>query len=203
MLEIAPFLALALLLSLLILAVGMRSWIQWRQTGDFGLRTKSLRPGASSAERLGGLGLLLGLALLFVAALQAFLSQQTMQPWFALQVPLGFALGLLGIGITILAQFQMGASWRIGVDPEEQTQLITHGLYQWVRNPIYSGMFLSGIGFGLLLPQVLTLIAEILIFLSVYVQVRWVEEPYLLATHGEDYADYLKKAGRFFPRLAS
>ena len=32
-------------------------------------------------------------------------------------------------------------------------------------------------------------------------QVRFVEEPYLLQAHGSAYADYAARVGRFFPRV--
>jgi protein-S-isoprenylcysteine O-methyltransferase Ste14 len=36
---------------------------------------------------------------------------------------------------------------------------------------------------------------------SIEVQVRVVEEPYLLRVHGQVYRDYLATVGRFVPRL--
>jgi protein-S-isoprenylcysteine O-methyltransferase Ste14 len=39
----------------------------------------------------------------------------------------------------------MGASWRIGVDPSERTDLVTGGAFALVRNPIFSAMLLTGI----------------------------------------------------------
>ena len=47
----------------------------------------------------------------------------------------------------------MGASWRIGVDPEERTDLVRHRLYRSVRNPIFTGMVLFAAGQALLVPD--------------------------------------------------
>ena len=46
----------------------------------------------------------------------------------------------------------MGASWRIGVDPEETTELVTGGVFGLCRNPIYTFMVIAWVGFALLVP---------------------------------------------------
>ena len=56
-------------------------------------------------------------------------------------------------------------------------------------------------GFVLLLPNALTLTSAACLFLAIELQVRAVEEPYLLRTHGEAYAAYCGRVGRFVPGL--
>ncbi len=65
----------------------------------------------------------------------------------------GIIVYAIGFLIAIIAQFQMQNDWRIGVDPEQNTNLVTRGLYQYSRNPIYVGIIISFIGFFLLLPS--------------------------------------------------
>jgi len=71
---------------------------------------------------------------------------------------------LVGMGImffalawVVIAQSQMGASWRIGVDHDEETAFIQKGLFRYSRNPIYVGMIFLVFGFFLVLPNPLTL----------------------------------------------
>ena len=113
----------------------------------------------------------------------------------------GAIITLLGIGGVLLAQTSMGNSWRIGVDESEKTQLVTGGLFAWMRNPIFSFVLLSVAGFVLLVPSLFTDLAAALTILGIELQVRIVEEPYLRVTHGPDYADYAAKVGRFVPGL--
>ncbi|MET9817324.1 MULTISPECIES: hypothetical protein [unclassified Streptomyces] len=40
----------------------------------------------------------------------------------------------------------MGASWRVGVDVGERTALITGGPFAYVRNPIFTAMAVTGLG---------------------------------------------------------
>ena len=65
------------------------------------------------------------------------------------------AAGLLvaagGLAVVVVAQAQMGASWRIGID-ERPTELVTHGLFGLTRNPIYLGMLILTVGVALVAP---------------------------------------------------
>ncbi len=72
---------------------------------------------------------------------------------------LGFVLCAMGIAGTFLAQMAMGASWRIGVDEDERTELVTAGVFRLCRNPIYTFMLIAWIGFALLVPTWLSLAA--------------------------------------------
>ena len=78
----------------------------------------------------------------------------------------------------------MGASWRIGVDPEERTELVTGGVFQLCRNPIYSFMIVAWFGFALLVPTWVAAAAGVLLITGIEIQVRLVEEPHLFRTHG-------------------
>jgi len=49
----------------------------------------------------------------------------------------GIALLLLSLGWTILAQIQMGNSWRIGIDQKQKTNLVRSGVFGVSRNPIF------------------------------------------------------------------
>ena len=43
--------------------------------------------------------------------------------------------------------------------------------------------------------------ATVVLLAAIQVQVRAVEEPYLLAVHGDAYRDYAARVGRFVPRM--
>ena len=113
----------------------------------------------------------------------------------------GAVLALAGILIIAVAQLQMGASWRIGVDRTETTALVTGGFFAIVRNPIYTGIFTFGAGLLLLVPTFVTLLGALIGRISVHAHVRFVEEPFLAELHGEAYRQYASRGGRFLPRL--
>jgi protein-S-isoprenylcysteine O-methyltransferase Ste14 len=55
----------------------------------------------------------------------------------------------------------------------------------------------------LLVPNVLSIAALLILAVALEVQVRLVEEPYLHATHGSEYARYQSSFGRFLPGLGT
>ena len=112
-------------------------------------------------------------------------------------------LGLCAVGIagTFLAQMAMGASWRIGVDEEERTELVTGGLFSLCRNPIYTFMLVAWIGFALLVPTWLAIASIPATILGLEIQVRLVEEPYLIRAHGDPYLAWASRVGRFVPGI--
>jgi protein-S-isoprenylcysteine O-methyltransferase Ste14 len=112
---------------------------------------------------------------------------------------LGVALLAAGIAITVKAQLDMGASWRIGVNRSERTALATDGLYRHTRNPIYSGMLLAWLGEAALVPNAVSLAGLLVTFVAVELFVRRIEEPHLLNVHGEAYRAYARSVGRFVP----
>ena len=99
--------------------------------------------------------------------------------------------------ITYRSQLDLGASWRIGVDERERTDLITSGTFSLVRNPIFSGMAAAAIGTAVAVPSPLSWVAAV----ALEIQVRTVKEPHLLRTHGQAYRAYASRTGRFVPAV--
>ena len=92
----------------------------------------------------------------------------------------------------------MGASWRIGVDPDEHTALVSDGLFEHVRHPIYSAMVMLSLGIFLMAPNLASVAAALSFWVAVEFQTRTLEEPHLRKTH-LDYDDYAARTGRFIP----
>ena len=196
-----PGAALALYAIYLGLTFGLRTLIQVRRTGSTGFHGIGGRPG--SVEWLAGVGFALGVALGAAAPLLDLLG--VVEPFAALDVTglhvAGLALATAGIVATFAAQVAMGTSWRVGVDPEEKTSLVTGGPFAVVRNPIFAAMLPAAVGLALLVPSWVALAGLAGLALAIELQVRCVEEPHLRRVHGAAYAVYASRVGRFFPGL--
>ena len=114
---------------------------------------------------------------------------------------IGVALVVLGGGISLASQVAMGASWRGSIDPDSPTELVTSGPFRLVRNPVLSGVALTATGLALMVPNALAGLMLLAVLASLHVQVRFVEEPHLLAVHGDAYRSYASRTGRFVPGL--
>jgi protein-S-isoprenylcysteine O-methyltransferase Ste14 len=178
---------------------GWRSWLQYRRTGSTGFRATSGRIG--STEWIAGLGV----AVALIVAVSAPILQQfnLISPLSALSAvwiqAAGIAIATIGIAATVYAQLAMGDSWRLGVDVQETTTLVRTGVFGRVRNPIYTAMFTFGLGIALVTPNIVACAGFILLVTVIELQVRRVEEPHLLRTHGDDYRAYTATVGRFIP----
>ena len=105
-------------------------------------------------------------------------------------------MGFIG---TWWSQSAMGTAWRIGVSESDETYLVMDGPFRFVRNPVITFVLVSLMGFTLFLPNILTIVASTLAWLSIEIQVRFVEEPYLRRELGGAYHTYQQTVGRFFP----
>ncbi len=192
-------LALILYAVYLILAFGIRMLLQLRRTGSSGFHGVGGRPG--SLEWLAGIGF--SAALLLGAAAPVLALLDIVEPIAALDTTAVHAIGILlaigGIAATFYAQVAMGSSWRIGIDYEERTRLVTAGPFALVRNPIYAAMLPTALGLTMLVPSWVAIAGLLGLVLALELQVRVVEEPYLLRAHGDAYADYASRVGRFLP----
>jgi protein-S-isoprenylcysteine O-methyltransferase Ste14 len=184
-----------------LLAVVLPITVQMRRTGSSGFKGMRGRPG--SPEWFAGFGLSIAIALAVAASRLA--KSGDVEPVDSLDTDavhaIGIALFVLGLGVTVFSQQWMGRSWRIGVDESERTELVTHGPFAYVRNPIYAGMITALLGNLLMIPSWVSLAALALLIASLEVQTRIVEEPYLLRVHGDAYRDYTRRVGRFAPGL--
>ena len=110
---------------------------------------------------------------------------------------MGISLMCIALVIIVVAQGQMGDSWRIGVDYDHSTEFVQRGLFKYSRNPIFAGVMLSVIGFFLLLPNAVTLLIMMLDLALIQVQIR-LEEQHLSAEHGDLYKRYCDEVRRWF-----
>jgi protein-S-isoprenylcysteine O-methyltransferase Ste14 len=192
-------LALALLTVYGILTLGIRIAVQLARTGSTGFKGLSGGP----LEQAAGVLFVGGIALVVVGAMSD--GAGSLDPIGFLDGDVGrdagIGLAAGGIFTTFAAQLAMGDAWRIGVDPSERTELVTDGPFSVVRNPIYAGMIPFFFGIALLVPNILAVAGALLVLLGLELQTRLVEEPYLLATHGEAYRHYAARVGRFVPGL--
>ena len=101
-------------------------------------------------------------------------------------------ISLIGIKV---AQLQMRLSWRIGIDYENRTKLVTSGLFSMSRNPIYVFLLIGLVGMFLILPNAITFAILFASFLVLHITMR-LEEDFLQKQHGEAYINYQKSVRR-------
>jgi len=110
---------------------------------------------------------------------------------------IGLGIAAIGIGIAWKAIVQFtDAGTAVPLD-EPTDALVTDGLYNWSRNPIYIGLCVLYVGLSIALTSVwaLLLLPFIIVFLGRTVIER--EEVLLHQEFGEDYQAYRSKVSRW------
>lgn len=110
---------------------------------------------------------------------------------------MGVSFLLLSLVWTVVAQAEMGESWRIGIDQTHRTNLVQSGVFSLSRNPIFLGMMVTLFGLFLVIPNALTLLTLALGVVLIQIQVR-LEEEFLAKSHGDEYTEYRRRIRRWF-----
>jgi len=181
------------------LAMFWRSYLAWKRTG---INPYALGNGDSVHDYVGKLlrvtlilTALIVLAFSFFESLYIFLVPI---PWLNLTWLMGMSLALLAAALAwvLIAQIQMGDSWRIGIDEKTSSPLVQHGLFGVSRNPIFLGMMMMLVGLLFTIPTAGTLVVTVLGIVLIHIQVR-LEESFLLEKYGDTYLSYQKRVRRW------
>ena len=142
------------------------------------------------------------IALLFIAVFIYSFSDKAYQylvPISYLMKEVFMTVALILIHLSLLwisvAQYQMSNSWRIGIDENNKTELITKGLFSYSRNPIFLGMIISVTGIFFILPNAITFFLMLSTYIVIQIQIR-LEEKFLEKQHGQEYLSYKQTTKR-------
>ena len=142
------------------------------------------------------------IALLFIAVFIYSFSDKAYQylvPISYLMKEVFMIVGLILIHLSLLwisvAQYQMSNSWRIGIDENNKTELITKGLFSYSRNPIFLGMIISVTGIFFILPNAITFFLMLSTYIVIQIEIR-LEENFLEKQHGQEYLSYKQTTKR-------
>lgn len=113
---------------------------------------------------------------------------------------LGIGLGIVGV----LGVYWLFSSIGSGISPTSATRkehvLSTKGPYKYIRHPLYtfgSSLFIS---FGMMADNWFIALLGILAFVAMAVRTPK-EEANLIEKFGDEYREYMKRTGRFLPKL--
>jgi protein-S-isoprenylcysteine O-methyltransferase Ste14 len=117
---------------------------------------------------------------------------------FTFQNIIGLALMMIGFGIMIVAQVTLGRFYSSTLIIREHHQLITHGIYHFIRHPIYLGLILISTGipiFSSSLPGLLIMFGLIPVVLM---RIK-LEERLLIEEFGDSYRAYILATRKLLP----
>ena len=112
----------------------------------------------------------------------------------------GTMLVVMGIAIAIWSRWTLGSHWSATVRIGDGQRLIRSGPYARVAHPIYSGIGLAVLGSALVGGMLGNLLGFVLVVVSFWYKAR-LEERFLLAAFGDDYARYRQNVNFMVPFL--
>jgi protein-S-isoprenylcysteine O-methyltransferase Ste14 len=95
----------------------------------------------------------------------------------------------------------LGTNWSATLEVREGHTLITHGIYEKIRHPMYAAIWLWALGQGLLLRNWVAGWAGLLAFGTLYFLRVANEERMMLDQFGADYQRYQERTGRLLPKF--
>lgn len=112
----------------------------------------------------------------------------------------GFGFGIIVVGLI----YWLFISIQAGITPVSVTRknhkLVTHGIYRWVRHPLYTIGSSLYISFGLMSDNWFIILMGIVAFIVMAIRTPK-EEANLIEKFGDEYREYMKRTGRFLPKF--
>ena len=109
---------------------------------------------------------------------------------------LGIILMLIALVLFIVSVKTMKTSWRVGIDKENKTKLVTNGIFSISRNPVFLSFDLILISLVLVYPNIIVLLLSVIDIYSINLQIKE-EEKHLINEFGDEYKKYCKKVRRY------
>ena len=181
------------------LAMFWRSYLAWKRTGVNPYKLGNTDTVHDFVGKLFRLTLIASALIVFMFSfLEGFYQLLVPISWMSSSflTVIGIALLIAALIWVLIAQIQMGDSWRIGIDEKSKSPLVQNGLFGVSRNPIFLGMLIMLAGMMLILPTAATLVITVLGFVLIHVQIR-LEEAFLLEKYGEEYRRYQARVRRW------
>jgi protein-S-isoprenylcysteine O-methyltransferase Ste14 len=144
--------------------------------------------------------------LLWFSPLVYLLNPQWMA-WSKIGLPdelrwLGVVLGVF----CVFGIYWLFSSIGSGITPTSATRtehkLVTSGPYRWVRHPLYTIACSLFVTFGMIADNWFIALLGILAFIAMAIRTPK-EEANLIAKFGDEYREYMKRTGRFLPKVWS
>jgi protein-S-isoprenylcysteine O-methyltransferase Ste14 len=143
---------------------------------------------------------------LFMLVLIAFyLVEPPGSEWLLVPLPwqlrlFGACLSFGGILMLVSTHRTLGVYWSTTLQFKEKHSLITTGPYELIRHPMYTSLTMIFIGLAILSTYWPLWILVLLMVLFFFRIVRK-EEEMMIDEFGDEYLSYMKRTGRYLPRL--
>lgn len=117
--------------------------------------------------------------------------QNVLLQWF------GYAVFVIGSSIAIIAAFHLGKNLTPLPKPKDNAEFVQTGLYRWVRHPIYFGVIVLSLGWGLI--QQSTLVWLYVLIIAIFFDIKSRKEELWLCERFSEYPEYQGRVQKLVP----
>jgi protein-S-isoprenylcysteine O-methyltransferase Ste14 len=110
-------------------------------------------------------------------------------------------LYIFGVWLFFRSHADLGKYWSPGLEIKEDHQLITNGVFKWVRHPMYAAFVVIAVAQIFMLQNWIIGPAFLLSAIPFYLQRVKREEKMLIKKFGSEYQEYMNRTGEIFPRM--
>jgi protein-S-isoprenylcysteine O-methyltransferase Ste14 len=170
----------------------------------YGRKARINRTDVEVKESKGNMAIRAIFGLGYVGVLFIYIVVPKLFTWAIFPMPdwlrwIGTLITLSSLLLLWWVQWALDVQFDTTLHTQAEHKLIKHGPYRWVRHPMYTALFLLGLGWFLLTANWfvgLPLMVGIVLVVLSRVQK---EEDVLTDLFGDEYQDYMKETGRFLP----
>ncbi len=116
-------------------------------------------------------------------------------------IVIGIIVLVFGGILLVLSRLQLGEYGGPRIVIEDKHQLITTGVYQYIRHPMYLGFLLLFFGYSFALGSIVIAIVISLVFFLIFKNRMELEEKILITKFGEEYLEYKERTKKILPFL--
>ena len=113
----------------------------------------------------------------------------------------GAVIMLASLWLFLRSHLDLGQNWSVSLELRQGHELVSRGVYRWVKHPMYASIWLWGLAQGMMFANWFAGWAMIVSFAAMYFIRMPREERLMCEEFGDDYREYAKRTGRLFPRL--
>ncbi|MHA2251469.1 MAG: methyltransferase family protein [Candidatus Kariarchaeaceae archaeon] len=141
---------------------------------------------------------------LFMAApfllILAILEQETLYEWRNQVISIiGVIVYFFAAMLVLSSRINLGKQATGVLVIREEHDLITTGIYKYVRHPMYGGVLIGVIGFGLVAHSIIVFLITFLLYLWIFNNRAKHEEEILLNEFGDKFQEYITNSKKFIP----
>lgn len=114
---------------------------------------------------------------------------------------MGAGLLLVSLRLFRLTHKALGKMWSHSLDLREGHKLVTSGIYEKVRHPMYTAFWVWAIGAAFLLPNWVAGFSGLIGFGTLFFLRVGQEEDMMKAEFGDEYEAYMKRTKKVFPGI--